>query len=65
MNDTVTPTRPRRPRRKPGERAKPCSGTVGGVLDDGSSAVSELLEEMREWQSSLEGNNMEHLPKYD
>lgn len=41
------------------------TGTVGGALEGAASDVRELHDEMEEWASNMEGNNMEHLPKYD
>ena len=62
MNDTVKTKRPRRPA---GTRNAPRSGEVSGTLEGGTSVIEELKDEMTEWQSSLESNSMEHLPKYD
>lgn len=62
MNDTVKTKRPRRPA---GTRYAPRSGEVSGTLEGGTSVIEELKDEMTEWQSSLESNSMEHLPKYD
>jgi hypothetical protein len=62
MNDTVKSKRPRRPA---GSRNSPRSGEISGCLEGGTSVIEELKDEMSEWQSSLESNSMEHLPKYD
>ena len=57
--------KPRRPRRPAGQRAKPVTATCEGAWEDGKSEVESLKEEIEEWKSSLESNNMEHLPKYE
>lgn len=57
-----TPTRKRRPA---GQRAFPIRSTVEGAFEDGKSEVESLKEEIGEWKENLEGNSMEHLPKYD
>lgn len=58
-------TRPRRPRRPAGSRNHPVSSTILGAIEGAASVIEELHSEMDEWASSLEGNNMEHLPKYE
>lgn len=35
------------------------------AMSEGTGEVDTLLEEMQEWQSNMEGNSMEALPKYD
>lgn len=62
MNDI---THPRRPRRPAGSRNHPVTSTILGAIEGAASVIEELHSEMDEWASSLEGNNMEHLPKYD
>lgn len=54
-----------RPRRKAGSRFAPQVSSALGAWEDGSSDVRGLQEEMSSWKENLEGNNMEHLPKYD
>lgn len=54
-----------RHRAKAGSRNHPVTDTVGGAFDTGKSGVQDLLEQMEEWASNLESNNMEHLPKYE
>lgn len=39
-------------------------GTIKESLDCGD-VLEDLQTQMGEWQENLEGNNMEHLPKYD
>lgn len=48
-----------------GSRNQPQTSTVADALENGRSAVEELREEINEWKESLEGNSMEHLPKYE
>ncbi len=48
-----------------GERAKLLTGTILGAFEGGQSDVEGLKEEINEWKDSLEGNGMEHLPKYE
>lgn len=43
----------------------PIKGTVREALESVPGEITELKDELQEWQSNLEGNNMEHLPKYD
>lgn len=38
---------------------------VTDLVEMAASVVEELHEEMSAWQSSLEGANMDHLPKYE
>jgi DNA repair exonuclease SbcCD ATPase subunit len=52
----------RRPR---GERAKQFTSDVEGAFEGGKSDIEELKGEIEEWKDNLEGNNMEHLPKYE
>lgn len=54
-----------RPRRPAGSRAHPVTSSILGAIESASSVLEELHSEMEEWASSLEGNSMEHLPKYD
>lgn len=54
-----------RNRRPAGSANAPFTAELSSVLDDAAQDVSDLLEEMRTWQESLESNSMEHLPKYD
>lgn len=58
-----TPTR--RPRRPAGMRAKPVNASAEGAWEDGKSEVESLKEEIGEWRDNMEGNGMEHLPKFD
>jgi hypothetical protein len=51
--------------RPKGTRNHPVKDTVSGALDNGRSEVESLYEEIDEWGSNLESNNMEHLPKYE
>lgn len=60
MND-----KPRRPRRPAGSRNFPVTSDVSGAFDTGRSDVQDLKQEIEDWKSSLESNNMEHLPKYE
>jgi hypothetical protein len=46
-------------------RAKPINASAEGAWEDGKSEVESLKEEIGEWKDNLEGNNMEHLPKYE
>ena len=39
--------------------------TISGAVSDAFSTIEALQDEMSEWASNMEGNNMEHLPKYD
>ena len=55
----------RRKRRPAGSRFFPVAADLSGALEGGISDISELKDEMDEWKSNLESNNMEHLPKYD
>lgn len=41
------------------------TGTVQGAVEGAQSEIESLFDEMEEWASNMEGNNMEHLPKYD
>lgn len=52
-------------RRKAGSRVHPVKTFLGSAFEDARSEVECLMEEIREWQESLESNNMEHLPKYE
>lgn len=54
-----------RPRRPAGSRAHPVTSSIGGAIESAASVLEELYSEMEEWASSLEGNSMEHLPKYE
>jgi chromosome segregation ATPase len=36
-----------------------------GAFEDAKSEIESLRDEMTEWKDNLEGNSMEHLPKYD
>jgi len=54
-----------RTRRPAGSRAHPVTTTLGSAFEDGRSDVEGLYEEMNDWASNMEGNSMEHLPKYD
>ena len=45
--------------------AKKHTDSALGVLEMVASVVESLHEEMTDWQSNLEGNSMEHLPKYE
>jgi hypothetical protein len=38
---------------------------VTDLLEMAAGVVEELQEEMTEWQSNMEGANMDHLPKYE
>lgn len=58
-------TRPRRPRRPAGTRNHPVTSTIGGAIESAVSVIEELHTEMEDWASNMEGNSMEHLPKYD
>lgn len=60
-----TTQKPRRPRRPAGQRAKPVNASAEEAFEDGKSEVESLKEEIEEWKSNLECNNMEHLPKYE
>lgn len=62
MNDTP---RPRRPRRPAGSRNHPVTSSILGAVEGAASVLEELHGEMEEWASNMEGNSMEHLPKYD
>lgn len=48
-----------------GQRAKPVTATAEGAFEDGKSEIESLKEEITEWKENLEGNSMEHLPKYE
>lgn len=43
----------------------PVKGTVREALESVPGEITDLKDELQEWQSNLEGNGMEHLPKYD
>lgn len=45
--------------------AKKHTDSALGVLEMVASVVESLHEEMTDWQGNLEGNSMEHLPKYE
>jgi chromosome segregation ATPase len=59
----MTPVR--RPRRPAGRRDFPVQTDLSGALDGGTTDIEGLKDEMEEWASNLESNNMEHLPKYE
>lgn len=68
MNDTaptVTTRIRRRPRRPGGKRNATMMSTIQDAYEGGKADVEELKGEIEEWQQNLEGNNMEHLPKYE
>lgn len=54
-----------RTRRAAGSRNAPVTGTIQSAFEDGKNEIECLHGELEEWQSSLENNSMEHLPKYD
>ena len=54
-----------RPRRAAGSRNQPQSGTPQGAFEEAKSEIESLRDEMTDWKDNLEGNSMEHLPKYD
>lgn len=58
-------TTARRPRRPAGARNFPVTTDVEGAFSSGREDVTSLKEEMEEWKDNLEGNNMEHLPKFE
>ena len=58
-------TKTRRPRRPAGSRAAPIQSDIGSAFDAGRQDVTDLKEEIEAWKDGLEGNNMEHLPKYE
>jgi hypothetical protein len=60
MSDT-----PKKARRPSGSRNTPIKSDLASAFDAGMSEVESLKEEIEEWKSSLESNNMEHLPKYE
>jgi len=40
-------------------------GTPSGLIQDAFTDIEGLKDEMEEWKESLEGANLEHLPKYE
>jgi hypothetical protein len=54
-----------RPRRPAGSRAHLVTTTVSAALEGGTTDVSDLKSEIEDWKDNLEGNNMEHLPKFE
>lgn len=48
-----------------GERAKLIKSDITGAFEDGKVDIEALRDKITEWKENLEGNNMEHLPKYD
>jgi Sec-independent protein translocase protein TatA len=46
-------------------RNHPVQSDLSGAIDECRSEVESLRDEMEEWGSNMEGNNMEHLPKYE
>lgn len=56
-------TTPRK-RRPAGQRAAPQTSTLMGAFEMGTGDVNGLREEIEEWKSNLEDNNMEHLDKF-
>jgi len=40
-------------------------GTVRALLENAPGEVTDLKDEMGEWRDNMEGNNMDHLPKFD
>lgn len=48
-----------------GVRAHPVKTDLEGAIAGGVEDIQCLLEEMREWQESLESADMTHMPKYD
>lgn len=55
----------KRPRRPAGQRAKLFTGTAYGAFEGGQSELAGLKEEITEWKENLEGNGMDHLPKFE
>ena len=39
--------------------------TLDAAIEEFSSVVESLKEEIESWKDNLEGSNMEHLPKYE
>ena len=54
-----------RPRRPAGSRNHPVKADLSGAFEGGRVDVADLKQEIEDWKDNLEGNNMEHLPKYD
>lgn len=52
-------------RRAAGSRQHPVSFDASGGYEEGKSEIESLKEEIGEWRDNLEGNGMEHLPKFD
>lgn len=45
--------------------AKKQTDTVIDLIEMAAADVASLTEEMEEWQSNMEGANMDHVPKYE
>lgn len=48
-----------------GSRNEEMTGTVEGIIENFMGEIEALRDEMTEWQESMEGAEMEHLPKYE
>lgn len=46
-------------------KTKDCEATLYEIVEGFKGEVESLLEEIGEWRGNLEGNSMEHLPKYE
>ena len=56
---------PAKRKKRPAYRAVTRTLKIFDALSEATGEVDTLLEEMQEWQSNMEDNSMEALPKYD